>query len=440
MPSPQGRDLRPPARDERRGRDRRARRGDRVRAGTTSSSRTTPTRTWSATRACGTRRSRRSGVIDACLGRVSDAVARVEAARPRRPGRRAARDRRPRQRRRHARRRRQPGHHALAQPGAAARDGPRRRRPRRSRDGVLADVAPTILELAGLPALGGDDRALAAGRGPDRVARGLCYHPAPSPPEVRSPVNPILAIGQILLSIALIAAILLQARGTGPLRHVRRRLGRLPQPPRRRAPPVAVHDRAAGAVRAVRAGGLRLRRLAAGPRGRLAVARDMPSTAATTRSSPSSSSPSSCSAASSRSRGRAEAPRAGAHARRRPLPPPADVPRGRRRRPGVDHARHGPHARRADARRASSSPASSGSAPATPTSPTSPSRGRPTTRATTWTFTDPRRRDLAGRRAGDRRRRRVHGRGAQEPRRVGRRGRRVGRRHRDARRRRRPSS
>ena len=35
------------------------------------------------------------------------------------------------------------------------------------------------------------------------------------PPEVHPPVNPILAIGQILLSIALIAAILLQARGTG---------------------------------------------------------------------------------------------------------------------------------------------------------------------------------------------------------------------------------
>ena len=35
------------------------------------------------------------------------------------------------------------------------------------------------------------------------------------PSEVTHSVNPILAIGQILLSIALIAAILLQARGTG---------------------------------------------------------------------------------------------------------------------------------------------------------------------------------------------------------------------------------
>jgi preprotein translocase subunit SecG len=35
------------------------------------------------------------------------------------------------------------------------------------------------------------------------------------PTEVFQLVNPILAIGQILLSVALIAAILLQARGTG---------------------------------------------------------------------------------------------------------------------------------------------------------------------------------------------------------------------------------
>ena len=41
------------------------------------------------------------------------------------------------------------------------------------------------------------------------------YHPRASLQEVISSVNPILAIGQILLSIALIAAILLQARGTG---------------------------------------------------------------------------------------------------------------------------------------------------------------------------------------------------------------------------------
>ena len=39
--------------------------------------------------------------------------------------------------------------------------------------------------------------------------------PVGHPTEVRSLVNPILAIGQILLSIALIASILMQARGTG---------------------------------------------------------------------------------------------------------------------------------------------------------------------------------------------------------------------------------
>jgi len=33
--------------------------------------------------------------------------------------------------------------------------------------------------------------------------------------EVSSPVNPFLAIGQIIISIALIVAVLMQARGTG---------------------------------------------------------------------------------------------------------------------------------------------------------------------------------------------------------------------------------
>ena len=62
-------------------------------------------------------------------------------------------------------------------------------------------------------------------------------------------MDPLLAIGQILVSIALIVAILLQARGDRPVRHVRRRFGRLPQPARRRAPAVAVHDRPARPVR-----------------------------------------------------------------------------------------------------------------------------------------------------------------------------------------------
>ncbi len=44
----------------------------------------------------------------------------------------------------------------------------------------------------------------------------VCYHPASvTPRRFDRLVNPILAIGQILLSIALIASILMQARGTG---------------------------------------------------------------------------------------------------------------------------------------------------------------------------------------------------------------------------------
>ena len=49
-------------------------------------------------------------------------------------------------------------------------------------------------------------------------------------------MDPLLAIGQILVSIALIVAILLQARGVGLSGHLRWRLRRLSQPPRSRAP------------------------------------------------------------------------------------------------------------------------------------------------------------------------------------------------------------
>ena len=58
----------------------------------------------------------------------------------------------------------------------------------------------------------GHDGPLAPAAG---LTRRVCYHPRASPQEVTNPVNPILAIGQILLSIALVVAILLQARGTG---------------------------------------------------------------------------------------------------------------------------------------------------------------------------------------------------------------------------------
>ena len=54
-----------------------------VRPTTTSSSRTTRTRTWSATPASGPRRSTALDVVDACLGRIFDAIAAVEARRSR---------------------------------------------------------------------------------------------------------------------------------------------------------------------------------------------------------------------------------------------------------------------------------------------------------------------------------------------------------------------
>ena len=151
---PEGRDLRPPARDER-GRASPTRSSPRSsRAGTTSSSRTTPTPTWSATPGSGTRRSARSRRSTRLLGRVADAVARVEAADPAGPGAALADHRRPRQRGPDARRGRQPDDGPLAQPRPAAGRVGRALEGRALHDGVLADVAPTILELAGLPALG----------------------------------------------------------------------------------------------------------------------------------------------------------------------------------------------------------------------------------------------------------------------------------------------
>ena len=80
---------------------------------------------------------------------------------------------------------------------------------------MLADVAPTLLELAGLPPwpeMTGHS-LLDVRRGVRRPACGSIGRR--TEPEDRRPVNPLLAIGQIIVSIALIAAILLQARGTG---------------------------------------------------------------------------------------------------------------------------------------------------------------------------------------------------------------------------------
>ena len=42
-----------------------------------------------------------------------------------------------------------------------------------------------------------------------------CYHPPPSPEEDPAPWIRVLAVGQLIVSIALIFAVLLQARGSG---------------------------------------------------------------------------------------------------------------------------------------------------------------------------------------------------------------------------------
>ena len=67
-------------------------------------------------------------------------------------------------------------------------------------------------------------------------------------------MNPVLAVGQIIVSIALIVADPAAGPRHGPVRHVRRRLGGLSQPARHRAPALAVHDRPDRPVRPVLAG------------------------------------------------------------------------------------------------------------------------------------------------------------------------------------------
>ena len=112
------------------------------------------------------------------------------------------------------------------------------------------------------------------------------------------------------------------------------------------------------------------------------------------------------------------------------LPPPVTYREGVVGVPADDHARRRAHAVRAHARRPDLQ---------RPRPPRSRQhlRARPRRvvddgrQGQDVDVQDPRRRDLAGRRAGDGTGRRVHRRGAQGPRGVGRDGRRMGRRHRD---------
>ena len=131
------------------GRHRRAGRGDRFGRRTTSSSPTTPTRTWSGTPGVGATIAGLE-VVDACLARIVSAVDGIDADDPAAPGALLAitadhgnadelRD-------------------AAGNPVTAHSLNPvpfvlvgRAARGLTMADGVLADVAPTLLELAGLP-------------------------------------------------------------------------------------------------------------------------------------------------------------------------------------------------------------------------------------------------------------------------------------------------
>ena len=162
-------------------------------------------------------------------------------------------------------------------------------------------------------------------------------------------MNPLLALGQIIVSIALIVADPAAGARHRPVRHLRRRFRRLPEPAWRRAPAVAVHDRAARPVRHLLAGVVHPRARHRPPDG--APRRDAAATPRTERHDP-----------DRHVRGRD--PRRAARARRgphrRPGPPAvrrdrtaraapggsrsgagdAAVRRGRRRPPRLGHAAH----------------------------------------------------------------------------------------------------
>ena len=152
VPSPKVATYDLAAGDERRRRHRRAGRGDRLRRATTSSSPTSPTRTWSATPASGTRRSTALAIDRRAASPGSSPPSHaVDAGDPDAPGPLLAitADHGNADELRDA-----DGHPVTAHslnPVPFVLDRARGARRRRSADGVLADVAPTLLELAGLP-------------------------------------------------------------------------------------------------------------------------------------------------------------------------------------------------------------------------------------------------------------------------------------------------
>ena len=145
-------------------------------------------------------RRRRPGADAASVGR----------RRPRRP---AGHHRRPRQRRRHADAAGEPvTKHSLSPvpfllAGSAVQGTPR------SRDGVLADVAPTLLApgRASRPPPG-MTRPLAARR---RLTAWLSFAPLHRTIRSRSHVELILFLALVIIAVGLIASILLQSRGAG---------------------------------------------------------------------------------------------------------------------------------------------------------------------------------------------------------------------------------
>ena len=197
-PEPQGRDLRPPAGDERRRRDRRPDRGHRVgrlrlrsSANFANPDMVGHTGAWDAT-------VRAVETVDACIGRIVD----------------GARDR--------------------SRPPARSSWSPRTTATRisiREPDGspvTAHSLNPVPILLAGArrrrPTA---RRRRPRRRGPDdlraRGPAGLARHDGPIPSRVPSrghrggtrTVNPVLAAGQLIVAVALTFAVLLQSRGSG---------------------------------------------------------------------------------------------------------------------------------------------------------------------------------------------------------------------------------